>query len=145
MQPSPACHIRLATKLDIPNLMRIRLAVRENILSNPARVPDSAYHPFIERGALWLCEQATGECLGFAAADLTDGSIWALFIAPQAEGQGIGQRLMAQMIADLRQAGWQQARLSTQPESRAAAFYQRNGWIDAGMTSDGDLVFTRPL
>ncbi len=145
MQPSPVDHIRLATKLDIPNLMRIRLAVRENILSNPARVPDSAYHPFIERGALWLCEQEGGDCLGFAAADLADGSIWALFIAPQAEGQGIGQRLMAQMIADLRRAGWQQARLSTQRESRAAAFYQRNGWTAASVTEEGDQVFTHPL
>ncbi|WP_211101386.1 GNAT family N-acetyltransferase [Niveispirillum sp. SYP-B3756] len=145
MTASLAYHIRLATRPDIPNLMHIRLSVRENILSNPARVPESAYYPFIEQGSLWLCEQATGECLGFAAADLRDGSIWALFIFPEAEGRGIGQSLMERMIGDLRRAGWQQATLSTQPESRAAAFYQRNGWAPDGMTSGGDQIFIRPL
>lgn len=145
MTTSPAHHIRLATKSDVPNLMHIRLSVRENILSNPAKVPESAYAPFIDQGSLWLCEQVTGECLGFAAADLRDGSIWALFILPEAEGRGIGQNLMARMISDLRRAGWQKATLSTQPESRAAAFYQRNGWVAHGMTSDGEQVFIRPL
>ncbi|SNR97120.1 MULTISPECIES: GNAT family N-acetyltransferase [unclassified Azospirillum] len=145
MTTSPADHIRLATKSDIPNLMQIRLSVRENILSNPAKVPESAYDPFIEQGSLWLCEQVTGKCLGFAAADLRDGSIWALFISPEAEGRGIGQSLMAQMIGDLRRAGWQQATLSTQPESRAAAFYQRNGWVAGGMTGGGEQIFIRPL
>lgn len=145
MKSSPPYSIRQATAQDIPSLMRIRLAVRENALSNPAKVPAESYQPFLERGALWLCEQASGACLGFGAADLSDGSIWALFIAPEAEGQGIGQALMKRMIDDLRAAGWRQAQLSTQPESRAASFYQRNGWRPSGFTKGGDQVFVRPL
>lgn len=136
--------IRRAGPADIPALMAIRAAVRENRLSDPAKVPEQAYRDWIAGPGIWLWEEAGG-VLGFAAADPRDGSVWALFVAPAAEGRGIGRALLPAALADLRAAGWRRARLATERGSRAERFYRRDGWIDAGTAADGDLLLERPL
>jgi len=65
----------------------IRLAVTENRLNDPSRVTVQMYHDYLERrGKSWVCE-IDGTMAGFAAADHTDGSVWALFIHPEHEGR----------------------------------------------------------
>lgn len=140
----PASRLRLADRSDIPALMTIRSAVRENVLSDPAKVPAGAYCPFIDGRGLWLWEEA-GRILGFAAADPANGSVWALFVDPAEEGRGIGRALLSSVLSDLRRAGWARARLSTQPGSRAERFYRRAGWLDAGIAADGDLILETAL
>ena len=41
-------HFRIATLADIPVMMEIRLAVKENVLSNPARVPYQMYVDYLD-------------------------------------------------------------------------------------------------
>ena len=136
--------IRRAGAADVPALVRIRAAVRENVLSDPVKVPAEAYHGFIDHAAIWLWEQ-DGRILGFTAADPTDGTVWALFVDPGAEGRGIGRALLPRALDDLRRAGWKRARLTTQPGSRAERFYRRDGWEDAGTAPNGDLVLEKLL
>lgn len=136
--------IRRAGYGDVPALMAIRAAVRENVLSDPARVPALAVRAFIDRTGIWVWEE-DGRVLGFSAVDTRDGSVWALFVDPTAEGRGIGQALLPPALDDLRRAGWREARLTTQPGSRAERFYRRDGWVAAGIAADGDRIFHRTL
>lgn len=136
--------IRRAKTEDVPQLMRIRAAVRENILSDPAKVPASLVIDFIGHSGVWLWEE-NGAMLGFAAADTRDGSIWALFVDPIAEGRGIGRALLPRALDDLRAKGWKQARLSTDADSRADCFYRRNGWTPRDLLPSGERLFTLEL
>lgn len=139
-----AATVRRARIEDIPALMRIRSAVRENRLSDPARVPVDAYRGFIGGPGIWLWEEA-GAVLGFSAADAGDGSIWALFVDPAAEGRGIGHELLARALDDLRAAGWTEARLSTGSGTRAERFYVRRGWMRSGISDKGECLLTKRL
>jgi GNAT superfamily N-acetyltransferase len=136
--------IRRAQTEDVPQLMRIRASVRENILSDPAKVPASLVLEFIGHSGIWLWEE-NGAVLGFASADTRDGSIWALFVDPIAEGRGIGRALLPRALDDLRAKGWTQARLTTQIGSRAERFYRRDGWRDNGVAPSGERIFLRDL
>ena len=54
-------------------------------------VPDSDVADYItRRGKGWICE-IENRLVGFAIADLQDNNIWALFIDPAFERQGIGK------------------------------------------------------
>lgn len=134
--------IRRARTSDIPALMRIRSAVRENVLSDPSKVPAAAYQTFIDRSTIWLREE-DGRVLGFCAADIGDGTIWALFVDPIAEGRGIGRSLLPCAVDDLKRAGWAEACLTTEVGSRAERFYEANGWIATGLTERGERRFRR--
>jgi hypothetical protein len=51
--------LRQAEHRDIPAMSRIRLAVTENVLSNPARVTQQMYEDYLERsGRGWVAEAA---------------------------------------------------------------------------------------
>jgi len=124
--------------------MRIRAAVRENVLDDPGKVPAGAYLGFIDRSAIWVWDEG-GRILGFSAADPGDGTVWALFVEPDAEGRGIGRALLPRALDELRAGGWERARLTTGPGSRAEAFYRRGGWTAAGTAPNGDLVLQLAL
>jgi GNAT superfamily N-acetyltransferase len=79
---------------DIPAMSTIRLAVRENVLSNPARITRQMYEDYLDAlGRGWVAEIG-GEIVGFSYADKTDSSIWALFISPEYEGKGLAKQLL---------------------------------------------------
>lgn len=132
--------IRAALAADIPALMVLRAAVTENRLADPQRVQARHYRPFVARGDLWLCEDA-GRILGFGAGDRETGWIWALFVQPGFEGRGIGRALLARACDTLRDAGFAECTLSTDPDTRAARVYRRAGWREAGRTADGEVIF----
>ncbi|UOQ74452.1 GNAT family N-acetyltransferase [Hymenobacter cellulosilyticus] len=89
---------REAQLSDIPQLMQVRLAVRENRLSDPARVPYEAYVDYLtRRGRGWVCE-VENRIVGFAIVDVQDHSIWALFLLPDYEARGIGKTLHDQLL-----------------------------------------------
>jgi GNAT superfamily N-acetyltransferase len=134
---------RAAIHADIDSLKRIRSAVRENLLG-PGRVSDADYAWFVDNGPVWVW-QDEGAILGFSAGDPRDASIWALFVDPAWEGQGIGTALLDRACASLSAAGHRRAGLSTEAGTRAAAFYRRRGWAEDGMDPDGQLRFSRPL
>ena len=135
---------RLARPEDVPALVRIRAAVRENRLSDPARVPASLVLRYIERGLIHVLDEG-GSVLGFSAAEPDDGTIWALFVDPDAEGRGIARALLPLALDDLKRAGWSEARLTTQPGSRAERFYRLAGWTALGISAAGERIFVRSL
>jgi GNAT superfamily N-acetyltransferase len=86
--------IREALLTDIPKMSEVRLAVKENALSNPALVTEQDYVDYLsQRGKGWVCE-IDGQLVGFAIGDLVKHNVWALFVLPGYEGQGIGRELL---------------------------------------------------
>src|SRR5215469_9909165 len=90
-----APNIRRATYADVPRIMEIRGAVRENRLFDPNSVTAADVKAFIDRAGMWIWADDAGPVQGFSAGDPHDGSIWALFVDPEHEGRGIGRALLA--------------------------------------------------
>lgn len=136
-----ALALRRATVADIPAMSRIRLAVRENRLSNPARITEEMYRDYLDAlGRGWVAEIA-GEVVGFAYADRGDGSIWALFVDPEREGLGAGSRLLRLAAAWLFEIGYDEVWLGTEPGTRAHGFYAAQGWVQEGMKDDVEVWY----
>lgn len=132
--------IRVATEAEIPEMHQVRLSVRENRLSDPARVQPRDYEALLSRGRGWVAD-IEGQIAGFAIADLERRSVWALFVRPAFEGRGIGRALHAAMIDWLFRAGAERVSLSTDPGTRAEAFYRSAGWHVVDREANGELRF----
>src|SRR5829696_6148944 len=84
---------REATTADITQIQVVRNQVTENTLSDPALVPDEDVADYINRrGKGWVCE-LDGQIIGFSIVSVLDKNVWALFIQPGYEKQGIGRQL----------------------------------------------------
>lgn len=133
----PAIRCRLATLDDWPPVQALRLAVRENQLTNPDSVTRAHYDAYLTtEGRGWVAEE-NGTIRGFSIANRS-GLIWALFVAPGHEAQGIGTALLALCTDWLRSEGVTQAFLETGANTRAETFYRRAGWRETGR--DGESV-----
>lgn len=137
--------VRPATPGDAPALMAVRRAVRENAISD-ARLAalgidaESVAAKMASTHAAF-CAEIDGEVVGFSMADRTDGSIWALFVHPDHERQGIGRALLDHALEALWALGHPRASLSTDPDTRAEAFYRRAGWKAVGTNERGEVCF----
>jgi GNAT superfamily N-acetyltransferase len=119
---------RQATVDDIPAMSRIRLAVRENVLSDPGRITEQMYRDYLNlAGRGWVAE-IDGGVVGFCYADKVNASIWALFLSEEYEGRGIAKRLLRLAVAWLFERGCASVHLSTTPDTRADRFYAGQGW-----------------
>lgn len=134
-------HIREATINDIKQLQIVRNAVKENTLSNPNLVTDEDCREFItERGKGWVAE-IDDTIIGFAIADLKEHNIWALFLHPDFEKQGIGKQLHDTMLAWYFQQTDRTVWLGTAPNTRAETFYRNAGWVAIGPHGKGEIKF----
>lgn len=134
-----APEIRPATPADIPGMHRVRLAVRENALSDPTRIQPADYAALLNGpGRGWVALVA-GRVVGFGIANGANRNIWALFVEPGFEGRGIGRQLHDLLVDWLFGLGTEPAWLTTEPGSRAERFYRVAGWQDAGTDPGGDL------
>jgi GNAT superfamily N-acetyltransferase len=116
-------------------MSRIRLSVTENVLSNPARVTNEMYEDFLERsGRGWVAEIA-GEIVAFCYADKLNALIWALFVRPGYEGQGLGRGLLLQAVDWLFEMGHHTVHLTTGANTRADRFYAAQGWMRKPISS----------
>jgi len=132
---------REATLQDIPQIQMVRHAVKENILSDPALVSDEDCANYLERrGMGWVCVNET-KVVGFAIADLTDDNIWALFVDPQFEHQGIGRKLHDLMLDWYFSQGKTKVWLGTSPNTRASQFYKKAGWQQTGLHGKNEIKF----
>jgi GNAT superfamily N-acetyltransferase len=85
--------------------------------------------------------------LGFAstgpARDIKDrdpaaGELYAIYLTPEVWGRGIGVRLHAHALQQLRVLGFDQADLWVlEGNERALRFYHREGWADTGRSKLG--------
>jgi GNAT superfamily N-acetyltransferase len=131
---------RQASVHDIPAMSRIRLSVNENRLRDPTRITPQMYADFLEKDGRGWVAQVDGEIVAFSYANRIDGSIWALFVDPRFEGQGLGKQLLSLATDWLFSLGFRRVTLSTGTLTRAAQFYTRLGWRLAS-SSVGDSVF----
>ncbi|RDV15185.1 GNAT family N-acetyltransferase [Pontibacter diazotrophicus] len=132
---------RRATVGDIEGMFRVRMAVLENQLSDPSRVTPAMCSKMLqEKGAGWVCE-AEGEVVGFAIVDLSRSNIWALFVDPLFEKKGTGRELHDLMVTWSFDAGQSKLWLSTDPGTRAEAFYRKAGWVGTGIEQNGEIRF----
>ena len=133
--------IREAQVADIPKMSEIRLAVKENVLSNPGLVTYDDYVNYLtHRGKGWVAE-VSGCLVGFAIVDLQGHNIWALFVHPNFDRQGIGRDLHDTMLSWYFAQTTTPVWLSTAPGSRAEGFYRRASWHETGRTRNGDVRF----
>lgn len=132
---------RVATTADVAEMHRIRLAVRENRLSNPAAAqPNDYVSRLTARGRGWVAA-IDGAIAGFAIADRLPAHVWALFVDPQHEGRGIGRRLHDDVVEWLFAAGADRIWLSTEANTRAERFYRAAGWVAVGIQPNGEIRF----
>jgi len=131
--------IREATRRDVPCLVAVRGAVKENILTSD--IPRERIVAGLEvRGKGWVAEY-NGKVVGFSMADREESIIWALFLLPEWERQGLGRLLLERAVDWLCLEGCASISLTTEPGSRAEGFYSHLGWTRAGMTDKGEVRF----
>ncbi len=132
---------RVARVGDIPQIQVVRNAVKENMLSDPNLVSDEDCEDFlIRRGRGWICE-IDQRIVGFSIVDLIDYNIWALFVHPDYEKQGIGKQLHDVMLNWYFDKTKQTVWLGTAPGTRASIFYKTAGWKEVGMHGKGEIKF----
>lgn len=133
--------IRVAIIEDIQQIQRVRNSVKENILSDPGLVTDKDCEEFItRRGKGWVCEIGK-RIVGFAIADLEGNNIWALFLDPEFERQGIGRALHDIMLNWYFEQTKEKVWLGTAFNTRAEKFYRKAGWMESGTHGTREIRF----
>jgi GNAT superfamily N-acetyltransferase len=132
---------REATIDDIDNYMIVRMAVKENVLNNPALVPREDNVAYLtEYGKGWVCE-IDNQIVGFSIVGLVQRNVWALFVLPQFERRGIGRKLHDVMIdwyfTQTNETIW----LGTEQKTKAETFYRKRGWVEVGLHGDDETKF----
>ncbi len=132
---------REATVEDIDNYMIVRLAVKENILNNPALVPREDNVDYLTKyGKGWVCE-IDNKIVGFSVVGLIQRNVWALFVLPEFEGKGIGRKLHDIMIdwyfTQTNETIW----LGTEQKTKAETFYKKRGWSEVGLHGNDEAKF----
>ncbi|MEQ8926203.1 MAG: GNAT family N-acetyltransferase [Fulvivirga sp.] len=119
----------------------MRRSVTENVLVNTHLVTDAHCAEYIiQRGKGWVCE-IDNEIVGFSIVDLTGNNVWALFLKPEFEKQGIGRKLHDIMLDWYFEQTQTTLWLSTSPNTRAAYFYKKAGWQVAGLYDEDEVKF----
>lgn len=134
--------LRQALREDIPAIQRIRMAVRENRLVSRVIADAEVIDAIEQRGRGWVVLEAE-DIVGFGIALREERNIWALFIDPEFEGRGHGRRLLEAMCDWLWSLGDAPLWLSTDPGTRAEAFYEKAGWRRAGRLANGEVKFEK--
>ncbi|WP_228442103.1 GNAT family N-acetyltransferase [Chryseobacterium nematophagum] len=115
--------------------------MKENILSDPGLVTDKDCEEFLFiRGKGWVCE-IEKNIVGFSIVDRKENNIWALFIHPDFEKQGIGRKLHNIMLDWYFDQTHQTVWLGTAPTTRAEIFYRKSGWAEIGTHGNGEIKF----
>ena len=132
---------REAEPNDIKQIQIVRNSVNENTLSNPDLVTNEDCLEFItKRGKGWICE-IESKIIGFSIVDLKENNIWALFVHPNYEKQGIGKQLHDIMIEWYFEQTRNNVWLGTEPKTRAQIFYRKLGWTKVGTRANGEIKF----
>jgi N-acetylglutamate synthase-like GNAT family acetyltransferase len=89
-----------------------------------------------------------GKIVGYCFGHADSGEIAVLALLPSHEGKGIGRKLLALMVEDLRQRGLTRLFLgcSADPKVRSHGFYRHLGWRSTGGFDEaGDEVLDYTL
>jgi GNAT superfamily N-acetyltransferase len=138
--------LREATVEDIDAMHRIRMAVRENRLSDPSWLTPAVYRACLADTGFtntWVAE-IDGAVAGFSTARVPERDIWALFVDPVHEGRGIGRALIDVATRWMFERGVASIELSTTPDTRADRFYRDAGWQRGETTAKGEIMYRLP-
>lgn len=140
--------IRRATAADIDTLFDIRTSVRQNHLSREQMaelgITPQALKEALEAGpCAWIAE-VDGSARGFAMVDMASAEVYALFVRPQWEGQGLGSLLLRAAETELfreHETIW----LLTDggDEIRANGFYLKRGWERVAPVDERDVRYEK--
>ncbi|RFQ02962.1 GNAT family N-acetyltransferase [Pseudomonas putida] len=138
--------IRPTLEHDIPWLPGVERSAAQAFAARPALawlaqgdVMDcGAHQAFVEAGGSWVAEEPDGRIMGFACARIEDHALHLheISVNREAQGQGIGRKLLLQVIDAARQAGVRELTLTTFADVPwNAPFYARMGFevIDEGL------------
>jgi GNAT superfamily N-acetyltransferase len=147
--PSSCPVVRPAGVADVVAMFRVRTSVKENTLSPEELIglgitPQAIAEAVGSAPCAWVAE-VDGEVQGFSMVDLEAACLFAAFVLPEREGQGLGRLLVEAAetaLFERHPVAW----LETDAGSRAAGFYQRLGWAFEAGAGGGDvrLVKQRP-
>jgi ribosomal protein S18 acetylase RimI-like enzyme len=133
---------RYAELSDIKQMQVVRNLVKENRLRDRGLVTDEDVAIYIsERGKGWVCEVDGQGVVGFSIIDLQVKSVWALFVDPAFAEMGIGKELHRIMMEWYFSQTKEHAVLGTAPNTRAAKFYELQGWTTVGTYPNGEVKF----
>lgn len=138
--------VRPARPEDTPALFEVRTSVRENHqgieeLAQLGITPASVSAMIAAAPCAWVAV-ADGRVVGFTMIDDDQGTLFAAFVRPDHEGQGIGRALIAlaeQALFKHHPLIW----LETSGDSRAAAVYRHLGWGDGTDLGGGNIRMTK--
>lgn len=134
-------NFREAESNDIKKIQIVRSAVKENVLSNPNLFTEDDYKAYLsEKGKTWVCE-IKNDIVGFATVDTSNNNVWALFVKPEFEDQGIGKQLHNMMLNWYFKQTKTPVWLGTAPKTRAEKFYKLSGWENLGSLENGETKF----
>jgi len=144
--------IRRASAADVEALFEIRTSVFENLMTRRelAKVgvtPEAVYNLLQGDRAIAFIAVRGERALGFSMARADIGDIFALFVKPEAQGAGLGSRLLAEAERWLAAKNLRSAWLVTGDESgsRAALFYEKHGWRRRDGEPSGQIQFSKLL
>jgi GNAT superfamily N-acetyltransferase len=136
--------LRQATMADADAIWRVRYSVGENTLA-PGRLSNEDLRRELEdTGRGWVVE-VNGTIEAFAIGNARSGHVWALFVAPEAQGRGYGSRLHDVMVGWLREQCVPLLWLTTGETTRACGFYEKHGWKRVGILSGGQARYELPV
>ena len=144
---TPTC--RAAVPEDAPACVALRGRTRENAVSvqrlQALGITAQGWADDIRSGALpgQVALAADGTLAGYCFGARDTGEIVVLALLPDFEARGLGRRLLARMVRQLADAGWQRLFLgcSDDPASRSYGFYRHLGWHSTGRyDAHGDEV-----
>ena len=123
--------IRAATVDDVDLIFDIRTSVKENHLSKQELTELGITHEAIlalieNTSSVWMAEFEQ-QCCGFAIADQEEGSVFAMFVYPEVEGNGVGKALL-EKVEHILFEDFSEIWLETDCHSRAFSFYVQQGW-----------------
>jgi GNAT superfamily N-acetyltransferase len=132
--------LRPATLADLPRILKVRHGTIENRGSDPALISDAEVAWYMDEAIFLVFEDETN-VQGFICANHQTGYVWALFVIHEAQWRGHGTALLDAAMTRLREAGHQQAFLSTSRGTKAEEFYRARGSHPTGTNLKGELVF----
>ena len=136
--------IRKAVQKDISAIQRIRSSVNENKLTSRKISDEDILQAITATGRGWVAEKGE-QVVGFAIGNTQTGNIWALFVDPDYEKQGVGRALFKTMVRWLSKQDLDKLYLSTEPNTRAEKFYTAAGWTKGRTLSNGEVRFNLKL
>ncbi|WP_286914674.1 MULTISPECIES: GNAT family N-acetyltransferase [unclassified Pseudomonas] len=132
-------HVRPARHDDVAQLMAIERSAAHAFAQRPELawladaevLGEDAHQRFIDSGCSWVAQAAQGQALGFLCASQQGQALHVeeLSVRLQAQGQGIGRRLLDEAVAAARHRGLRELTLTTFADVPwNAPFYSRYGF-----------------